>query len=145
MKRVGSRFTADIPAPAPGQALDYYVEVLAPSGYILVSAGSSEDPLQIQPYPVGQEPEDPRPRRVDPPVQAQVEQPVEPEDPAIELDPELDPEIEENPDPPRRRFYKRWWFWTIIGLAVAGGTTTAVVLTVPDDDTGGTLGTLSLP
>jgi hypothetical protein len=119
MTRDGLRFAASIPAPLAG-LLDFYVELQAPSGYTLASAGSADSPFRADLAPA------PAPDEVLTDVAA----------------------TDDDGDQPtaRRRWYRSWWFWTIVGVAVAGGATaTAVVLTLPEEQPRGSLGSLDLP
>jgi tetratricopeptide (TPR) repeat protein len=120
MTRDGLSFAASVPAPLTG-ALEYYVEVQAPSGYTLASAGSADAPLRAELAPA----------------------------PDVAEAPPDDSDEGETPRPSgeRRRWYRSWWFWTIVGVAVAGGaaTATAVVLTQPEEQPHGSLGSLDLP
>lgn len=120
MTRRGLRFTASVPAP-PGGAVDYYVEVQAPSGHVLASAGSADSPLRVE---------------LSPAVGA---------DPALAAGLDDAGGEEASSGRARRRWYRSWWFWTIVGVAVAGGATTAVVLTRPEEQPRGSLGSLDLP
>ncbi len=121
MRRDGSIFTADVPTPSSGQALEYYIEVQAPSGYPLGRLGSAQEPVVID---------------------ASTSAETEPlETTPLEGDPLVDGA---EPTVTRRPVYRRWWFWTIIGVAVAGGTTGLVIGLQPDDPSG-TLGGLTLP
>jgi hypothetical protein len=124
MTRDGTTFPAEIPTPPDVAEVEYYVEVQAPSGYVLARAGSPDAPLTTAlvetASTVGGGPD-------------------------TSTETEASTEQEEEIDRPRRRWYASWWFWTIVGVAVAGGAATAVVLTLPEEQEEGTLGTRSLP
>lgn len=82
-------------------ALDYYVEVLAPSGATLSSLGSASEPRTL----------------------------AVPEAPVV-LAPAVDPAAfaATSTDAPRgTNVAEEWWFWTILGVVVAGGVVGGVV------------------
>lgn len=122
----GLEFSAEVPATEAASDLEYYVEVQAPSGYTLATAGSEASPLRFDAVAA-------------PPSGPDEVGPAPAGDEAVEGD-----EGEETPQ--RRRWYRSWWFWTIVGVAVAGGAAaTAVALTLPPEQEQGTLGTWSIP
>ncbi len=43
-----TEYTAAVPAPAPGDSLEYYVTAEAPSGHVLASEGTIDDPLRFE-------------------------------------------------------------------------------------------------
>jgi hypothetical protein len=125
----GVEFSAEVPATDAAGGLEYYVEVQAPSGYTLATAGAEASPLRFDVV------------AAPPPVPAVVS-PANLGDQANQGDQGGDG----GESPHRRRWYRSWWFWTIVGVAVAGGAAaTAVVVTLPPDQEQGTLGTWSIP
>ena len=136
MRRDGDLFTVDVPVPADGRELQFYVELHAPSGTVLARRGSSTTPRIIVP------------RAADVGGAGEGAEGIEP---AAALASAPDPgSAEAEVDagrPERRSWYRSWWFWTIVGAVVAGGVTTAVVLAVPEEYEGahGSLGHFDLP
>lgn len=123
MSRDGEDFFAEIPLQDAENAVEFYVEVTAPSGHVLAHAGSADDPISVSAdstsgmsYNTEQNGRDGGDRGDDG-GGAQGE----------------------------RRWYATWWFWTIVGVVVAGSVATAIVLTLPDEQQEGSLGTRSLP
>jgi hypothetical protein len=125
MRREGLVFAADVPAPAAGAALSYYVEVQAPSGFVIGRRGSAEAPEVVAAAPPLESLE---------PDPADVAAPIAP--PATEP---LDGRSA------RRPIHRQWWFWTIIGAVVVGGTATGLAVGLQPDDPSGTLGAMTLP
>lgn len=52
LDRNGNVHTDELQTPSAGEALEYYVELLAPSGQEITSEGSADEPLTFEPAPV---------------------------------------------------------------------------------------------
>jgi tetratricopeptide (TPR) repeat protein len=111
-------FQSTVPLPAEPATLEYYIELRAPSGYVLVRVGSAETPNTQQ-------------------VGASSGNAAD-----LELNPELSPESATVRTP----WHRSWWFWTIVGVVVAGGVTGAVVggLQAQPEPAEGSLGAVTL-
>jgi hypothetical protein len=145
MDRAGpTSFECVLQVPEQGQALEYFVEVLAPSGAVLVATGTTRDALVIQPPPEGAEP-GAADSGVEPLPEPRVPEPAATEVAGPEGGLADEGSLPVEPARRRRRWYQSWWFWTLVGVAVAGGTATAVVLTLPPTYEGGSLGLMHLP
>jgi hypothetical protein len=103
----------------PGSTVSYWIEAVAPSGFVVGRRGGEDAPLSLVVSP-----------SVIPPGTDVGIGDVQPP-----LLPPTDGDVAATP------WYESWWFWTVVGAVVAGGTATATVLVIessgPRDAGGG--------
>lgn len=111
----GEACEAEIDAPWSGGGLEYYIEVVAPSGHVLATAGSESTPELIEATESASEQDRP---------------PVA---------------VTTTERPSRRWYASWWFWTIVGVVVVGGATATAVVLTRPEPPPDGTLGTMQMP
>lgn len=113
-------YDAAIETVSSGESIDFYLEVLAPSGHVLARVGTADAPQSIEPAP----------------GDGRGDNGGGGDDGGDGGDDGGDR---------GRRWYATWWFWTIVGVVVVSGVVAAVMLTRPDEHQDGTLGSVQMP
>ena len=119
----------EIPVLSPGQMVEYYIEVTAPSGAVIASLASAERPLAVSTSTEGT-PETMGVAEAEPSAS-------EPGEPSAGGHRVGEPSASGS-------IATKWWFWTILGVVVAGAATVGIYFATQPSPANGTLGSISL-